>query len=290
MVAEEATMRIHHWIRFAQRLGFTAILAAGSVFSQPFHVSNDQQQAQFLLTAEITRVKGSPGGITNSSRVTMSDGATTHDAHLQTIDEYARTRQIGGQTRLNFIDSWKGNVAAYKLDRMIGLNMAPVTVQRRIGGKTTAVTWWVDHVAMTEEQRIKKHANPPDVARWNRQMDRMRVFDELIGNTDRNQGNILILDDWTVALIDHTRAFDYTPNLINPAKLTRCDRSLLEGIKRLDAARLRAELSPLLNGIQLESIIARRDKLVAHIEKLISEKGAAAVLYDEPVLAITAAK
>ena len=42
------------------------------------------------------------------------------------------------------------------------------------------------------------------------QLQVVRVFDELIQNRDRNQGNILWTSDWKMWLIDHTRAFGVT--------------------------------------------------------------------------------
>ena len=41
-------------------------------------------------------------------------------------------------------------------------------------------------------------------------MSLVRVFDQLIGNIDRNVGNLLITSDWRIWAIDHTRAFRLT--------------------------------------------------------------------------------
>lgn len=244
--------------------------------------TQDAEQEQFLLAARAVRTRSAPGGITNSQRVTLSDGAIDHDAHVQAIDEFNIKKDLATGPKINFIDSWKGNAAAYKLDRMLGLNMVPVTVERKINGNVAAVTWWVDNVQLRELERIQKKIPPPDQAAWARASARMKVFDELIGNTDRNRGNILILDDWTMVLIDHTRAFDYSPDLQNPAGLSRCDRRLFEAMQTLTREQLKAQLGRWLRDIQINSMLARRDKLVAHFQKLCAEKGDAAVLFTEP--------
>ena len=48
---------------------------------------------------------------------------------------------------------------------------------------------------------------------WNAQLHILRVFDELIANTDRNQGNMLIDSRWKLWLIDHSRAFRTSSDL-----------------------------------------------------------------------------
>jgi hypothetical protein len=84
----------------------------------------------------------------------------------------------------------------------------------------------VDDVLMTDKERWKKKVQPPDADSWAKQIHLMRVFDELIFNTDRNLGNILIKTGWSMRLIDHTRAFRAYKSLKNPKSLSRCDRKL----------------------------------------------------------------
>ena len=82
-----------------------------------------------------------------------------------------------------------------------------------------AVTWWVDDVQMTERRRYAKKIEPPDKARWNDQIYQVRVFNELVYNTDPNQGNLLITNEWKIVLIDFTRAFRTHKKLRHPMNL-----------------------------------------------------------------------
>ncbi len=91
---------------------------------------------------------------------------------------------------------------------------------------------------MDERGRVEKQASPPDSQYWLAQNDIARVFDELIANIDRNQGNMLIDKQWKVWLIDHSRAFRTTETLRNPQSVRRCEQSLLaedEDVERRDA-------------------------------------------------------
>jgi hypothetical protein len=230
----------------------------------------DAETERFLSTAKIIRTKGAPKGITGSTQATMSDGTITHDAHIQTIDESKREFRSTAGVELDFRDSWMFNVAGYKLDRLIGLNMVPVSVKGRFRSLPAAVTWWADDVMMDEGSRVKKKVNPPaeKVSYWNHQVYMMRLFDQLIYNTDRNQGNMLIGSDWRLTLIDHTRAFRKHTTLRLPAHITRCDRGVFEKMKALAFDPMKLELGSYLDDQQIKAILARRDLIVARLESL----------------------
>ena len=90
-------------------------------------------------------------------------------------------------------------------------------------GNTSAVTWWIDN-SMMEVDRRKKHLDAPDMDAWNREMYVVRVFDQLIYNTDRNLQNLMIDPDFHIWMIDHTRAFRMQTTLREKKDLVKCDR------------------------------------------------------------------
>jgi hypothetical protein len=230
-------------------------------------VLTDAQVEAFLRDAEITRTKGTPKGITGSLRATLSDGKITHDAHIQSIDESKREFQTAKGTEFNFRDSWVFNVAGYKLDRLIGLNMVPVSVSRRYRSKPSAFTWWVDDVMMDEGERLKKKVSPPDSNAWYQQTQLVHLFDQLIYNVDRNMGNLVITNSWRLWAIDHTRAFRTHDTLKSPGAVARCDRQVFERLKQLDKDTLKREMGSFLDEWQIRSLLKRRDAIVAKLEK-----------------------
>jgi hypothetical protein len=227
----------------------------------------DADIERFLKTARIVRTRSTDKGVTNSLRATLSDGATTHDAHVQTIDDRRVTGPAPQGAELNFRDSWMFNIAAYKLDRLIGLNLVPVSVERRHDSKSAAFTWWIDDVLMDEGERLKKKLNSPRPADWNEQMQMVRVFDQLIYNMDRNLGNLLITNGWNLWAIDHTRAFRLHKTLKSPENVTRCDRGVFDRLKALDKAALQREMGKYLAPWEIDAVLARRDEIVARLEK-----------------------
>src|ERR1035438_3983623 len=91
-----------------------------------------EQIKQFLQTAEVIKSKPSSKGVTHPSRLTLSNGTITHDASFQTIDEHSELKQLeSGHREYNFVDSYKYNIAAYRLSELLGIdNMLPVYVER----------------------------------------------------------------------------------------------------------------------------------------------------------------
>jgi hypothetical protein len=244
---------------------------------------SDAEQEAFLREADVVKTKGAPGGITASTRATLRRGDLVHDAHIQGIDQHKPQISLGSGMELDFHDSWRNNVAAYRLDRLLGLGMVPVTVVRRFEKGEASFTWWVDDVLMVEGERFKKKIRAPDVDEWNRQMLAVRVFDQLIYNFDRNLGNLLIDKQWNIWMIDHTRAFKIFTELKSEKNLgERCSRDFLASLRRLDKATLKPLLTDLLNEGQIDALLVRRDRIVRCYEQKIGARGEESVLYDLP--------
>jgi hypothetical protein len=237
------------------------------------------QMEEFLLKARIGQPKNLSAGITNSQRAMLNDGNLSHEAHIQTVDISKTYFQTIQGTEVNFRDCYKFNVAAYELDKLLDLNMVPVSVERKVGNMA-AVTWWVDDVLMTELERKKKRAEPADQHFWNQQMYVCRVFDQLIYNTDRNLGNLIITKDWKVWMIDHTRAFRLMKDLRSPKDLVQCDRRLLAKLRELNKETLSARLHRYLTPQEIDGLLARRDRIVKFFDEQIAQKGEAVVLFD----------
>ena len=238
-----------------------------------------EQITQFLLTAKVVKSEHTKKGITEPWRLTLTDGTVTHDASFQTIDEHKPSMQLASGTELNFVDSYKYNIAAYQLAQLLGLDdLVPVYVERKWKGDTGSLSWWLP-VKMDEVERHKQNLTPPDPDAWNSQMYRVRVFDQLVYDNDPNLTNVLISENWKIWRVDFSRAFRLKKDLRDPKDVEHCDRQLLEKLKALDGNELAAKTKGYLNKDEVKAVMARRDKIVALLEKLISEKGENEVLY-----------
>jgi hypothetical protein len=259
-------------------LAYVMLLCAARAADDP--PLTKEQIKQFLQTAEVIKSRISSKGVTHPSRLTLSNGTITHDASFQTIDEHKNKEELeSGRVEFNFVDSYKYNIAAYLLAELVGLdNMLPVYVERKWQGKTGSLSWWLP-VKMDDAERIEKKIEPPDQDKWNKQMYRIRVFDELVYDTDPNLTNVLIGEDWTVWRVDFSRAFRKNKDLRIQKDLVKCDRQLFEKLKALKGDELAANTKRYLTKDEVNGVMARRDKIVATFQTLISEKGEEAVLY-----------
>jgi hypothetical protein len=247
---------------------------------KPLPFDSEEALLAYLRDAAVVSEKQiTSGGITFPYKILLEKGGVRSDAIFRDVDEEKLVAQLSrGKSELNFRDSYIFEPAAYELSLLLGLDNVPPATLRRVHNKKGSVQIWVEN-AMTDMKRAKENIQPPDVQQWNKQLQMMNVFDELIYNTDRNRGNILITTDWKLWMIDHTRAFRRHNELQHPDMLKQCERRLYEKLKGLDEAAARERLKPYLTGYELDSLFKRRKLIVERFDKLIAEQGEDHVLY-----------
>ncbi len=238
-----------------------------------------EQIENFLLTAKIIGDKEFGKGITHTYRLTLSDGTTTHDASFQSINETKATMQLASGTELGFVDSYRYNIAAFRLAELLGLDdIVPVYVERKWKGDSGSLSWWLP-VKMDEKERVAQKIAVPDPDAWNNQMYKVRVLDQLVYDSDPNLTNVLITDDWKIWRVDFSRAFRLHKELQAVSDLSHCDRQLFAKLKALNQDELTEKTKHYLNKDEVKAVMARRDKIVEQFQKLIAEKGESEVLY-----------
>ena len=238
-----------------------------------------EQIKQFLLTAKVVKSQEAKKGITQTLRLTLSDGTVTHDASFQKIDEHKPRMELASGTELGFVDSYKYNIAAYQLAELLGLDdIVPVYVERKWKGDSGSLSWWLP-VKMDEKERVAQKIAVPDPDAWNNQMYKVRVLDQLVYDSDANLTNVLITGDWKIWRIDFTRAFRLHKELKSTSDLAHCDRQLFGKLKALNQDELAEKTKHYLNKDEVKALMARRDKIVEQFQKLIAEKGENKVLY-----------
>jgi hypothetical protein len=255
--------------------------AQGEHSASSGHKMTCEQMEEFLHQAKMGQQRGIPKGVTLPKRSTLEFKNLLHDASIQTIDESKPSYQTQLGTELNFRDSWKYNVAGYEIAKILGLNMIPPYVERKVGGTTGSLSWWVDDTMM-DVDRFKNKMEPPDKESWNKQMYAVRVFHELIYDTDPNLTNILISKDWQIWMIDCSRAFRANKALREPKNLVQCDRKLLAKLRKLDKEVLTEKLSRWLTKAEVDGLVSRAAKIVQYFDNEVTAKGESAVLYDFP--------
>ena len=216
---------------------------------------------KLLRTARVVSTEELGPGISPNEKVTLSQG----EIELSAIWRHFSNPKIQ--------DSYIFEVAAYEIDKLLRLDMVPPTVSRTLEGQEGTLQLWVYGCKTHGSVRDRAPATPE----WRHQLSRMKTFDHLIGNRDRNDQNILVDATWGIVLVDHTRSF-LDPE--TPQELPdRFDRQMIERLRRLNRPILRKRLNGVLTEAQVEGFFERRDALLAHVEMLVTERGEQAVLF-----------
>jgi hypothetical protein len=240
-----------------------------------------EEAERFLLSAQVIEMRPLEVGVTRSHQATLTDGYRTVSASWKTIDELRRgvTEFERGPSEFQFRDSYKYEIAAYELDKLLGLELVPPAVKREIDGRSGALVLWVEGT-MTESDRRQNKVKPTDSRRWNEQLYKMRLLHQLTYNTDfKNLRNVLVDPEFRIYAIDHTRAFRLRGSLLAEETLVRFSRSVLEKLHRLDEPTLEEKLGAWLSEFEIRALLKRRDRIVERAERLARERGENAVFY-----------
>jgi hypothetical protein len=212
---------------------------------------------------------------------------------LQSPDRKGRGlwKNVRGSPK-GFPESWKAEVAAYRLSRLLGLNMVPPTVEARFLGMAGSLQGWVEGTSSLKDLIERNIVVPPEKETdWVRLFDLQQAFDNLIANYDRHQGNYLITSDWRMILIDHSRAlqagskFDETlifdKNAAGTAAIymSRLPRTFVEKMRALNFQDIRSAVGRYLTDKEIEAVLTRRNLILKCLAGRIREWGEAAVLY-----------
>jgi len=226
-------------------------------------IGHEKEIEEYIKTAPIDHVTKVPVGVTHPLHAFFAPGGPAAGVVFKAL---APGRREG------YFESYKSEIAAYRLDQLLGLGMVPPTVEREYQRELGSAQLWVENC------KLLKQVDPntsKDINAWNREVYRQRVWDNLIGNIDRNAGNLLVDADFNLILIDHSRAFASTMQM--PFPMTRIDRPFFERLKALTAQDLKTNL----NGLLFDGpgpLLKRRDHIVKYFEQLIAKEGEAAVL------------
>ncbi len=247
------------------------------VNGDPLPFYNEDQVMEFLRTADIVDRQSLPVGVTDPIKMRLSkDGIEVHAIFRYVNKVYQSVRMEDGRVRVNLKDSCHFEPAAYEISKMLGMESVPPAVTRRIGIDNGSLQIWVYDTVM----EVDREEEGPSRIAFNRQVQLMYLFDALLGNDDRTGQNLLWDQDFKMWLIDHTRAFYRGAQSPNLERVICVERSFWEALQGLDTASLEEAVGEFLTDSEIEQLLERRDRVVAHVNQLIEARTEGAVLYD----------
>jgi hypothetical protein len=230
---------------------------------------SDLAHEAFLLGAEIVEIEDIGEGITKPRRLTLEGEGFRCRAIFKDIDEESNQISYTKRFEMNFTDRYAYEVAAYRLDRWLGIGLVPVTVVREVEEKKGSAQAWIEK-AMKMEDAIDQDLPIADMKRYFRRVLATHILDRLIYNIDRNSGNILVTPhDDGYYLIDHSRSFRTNRKLLKQGEdwAESVPPALLARLRALDLETLEALLGDLIEDKRIKPILKRRDLVLQDLKK-----------------------
>ena len=164
--------------------------------------------------------------------------------------------------------SFYPGVAAYRLDRLLDLEMVPVTAIRKVGGVDGSLQF-VTNRYLDEEQRAASGSGGGAPCSIPDQWEAMFVFDALIYNQGRSKRRMLYDSaTWRLLLVGHDRAFASRKG--RPTHLKSIALQLTSGwetaLAGLDDTLLSETFSEVLDKRRIKALSQRRDELLASLQ------------------------
>lgn len=246
---------------------------------EPLLFRSDEEILAFLESAEIVEWSDVGAGVTRPRRIVLEKSGYRLRAIFHDVDEVRdRVRLPERGLVLNYKDSYRSQVAAYHVARLLGFDNVPPAVLKEWGRERGSAALWIEG-AKTEGARRAAGEEALFPADYHRRFYDLRVFDNLINNTDRNQGNLLFDSVGKFWFVDHTRSFGVSKTLPDPDQVTRCSHSLWNALRALGPQAVEARLSDLLSKGERHALLKRRDLLVRLLEERIEQLGEYQVLF-----------
>jgi hypothetical protein len=155
-------------------------------------------------------------------------------------------------------------LAAYRLDRLLDLEMVPVTVSRKIDGKNGTLQFRPASL-LNEIDRSEGRAGGSPQCPLPEQWDAMYVFDALIYNPGRQPKQMFYNPaNWQLILAAHDSTFGANKNLPAYLKdaLININSAWQQNLMALSDDVLEEHFDDVLGGRRLKSLASRRDELL----------------------------
>jgi hypothetical protein len=224
-------------------------------------LGHEAEFEELLRTAKVTRVEQIGVGVTGARRAHVEPGLPFSQMAWKTLKP--------GMYK-GFYESYRSEIAAYEMDKLIGLGMVPPAVERHIKDEIGAAILWVENVKGWD---AKNPVSGPDKRASALESVRLKMFDQLIGNIDRNQGNLLYDSEFHFILIDHSRAFREVVDLNQYPRALFEDPVLWDRMQALTMETLQPTLGKWVSKGMLYAVLDRRNRMKREIDKLLEKRG-----------------
>ena len=225
----------------------------------------------YLKTAPIVSIKKDATiGRTMPWKVTLDDGKTKLQGMF---------KRVHAPRPNPMVDSYKYELAAYELNKLLDLDIIPPTVEREIEGAKGSLQYFVPD-CMSETDRERLRLQPPDLKTFLARLDEIKIFEALVSDTCLDKDDTLIQQPgWKVYRVDFAEAFAPNPGLAADCPISRCPRRLFEHLQKTTRQVAESKLKPYLSDDEIGAMCDRKKRIIAGLEGLMRTEGERNVLY-----------
>lgn len=274
-------MNIKRSVLIALGAAIVAGSAAGQFTSRD--LARRAEWETYLVEAEVVQEEQIPfeQGVTEPWQVTLRRDGVVRRAIWKDA-----TGVRGG-----YLEGWRYEIAAYAVDKLLGIDMVPPTVLRVLHGRPGSIQLWIDDTSLFRDlQKRPENAEAFGSDAWKNAGYIAQFFDNLVGNEDRHTGNVLVTRDFRAILIDHSRTFRVGPrfteaipfsekNVAADDLMRRLPRKLVERTAALSERDLRGALADLLSETEIQAVLSRQRLLLDEVRRIVARFGERDVLY-----------
>lgn len=229
--------------------------------SAPSWAGKAAELEEFMRTAAIVKATPLSIGVTKSQRAFFAPGGPVESAAWKILRPGMRN---------GYFESYKSEIAAYELDKLLELGMVPPKVERKVDDQVGVAIMWVAPATSFKDSGGMPKVPPMHQARFTAQLTRAKMFHNLVGDIDPNLGNWLVDPGWNLILIDHSRALTKTKTLVH--KMLAKDDALWARAMALTEESLTASVGQWLGRDEIRALLERRAKMQTEFDKLARKR------------------
>jgi hypothetical protein len=246
------------------------VAARSGIKPPPPKPQTAKEMETFLQTAAIVGRGPGPGGRTDAWKLSLQSGDTILPALFKYIDR-RRPEPLA--------DSFRYDLAAYVLNKYLGLSYVPPIVERPVEDVAGAVQAFVSNARSIPDLREQK-IKPESPEAFERAMADLIVFQALVYDDCRNEKDTLVSgEDGLIYRVDFSEAFAPDTGDAPGCNIRRCSSLLYRRLLAWDDGTVAGYLGRYLSEGEVRALNTRRNLIVRRIRLMIKSMGESNVLF-----------
>jgi hypothetical protein len=232
-------------------------------------VNPENKMEEYLKTAKIVSIKKPSIGRTEPWIIHLDNGILKRRGIFKHLNSPRPTI---------IPDSYLYEIAAYKLNKLLGLKIIPPVVKREINDVEGSLQLMLEEIISLDIYK-RKNMKPPDQYIFVKNMALIKIFENLTFSKHVEEDILIQKNNWKIWRVDFGESFAPKIQLFPEFDIKHCPKRFYNNLKTLDRNIVHKELHPYLNNEEINALLKRKGLILEKIDKLIEKLGKDVVLY-----------